>query len=62
MLDPGRWSAELMGETDNQHEGTPHGAVRSRLGMLMGEFAVPSDFDQMEKKAIADLFEGISKD
>ncbi len=52
-----------MEEKDNQHEGTPpRRAVRSRLGMLRGEFAVPDDFDQMEQKAIADLFEGISKD
>jgi hypothetical protein len=53
---------ELMEKKDNRQENTPHRAVRSRIGMLRGEFAVPDDFDQMEQETIADLFEGISKD
>ena len=35
--------------------------VRSRLGMLRGQFSVPDDFDQLGQEEIADLFEGISE-
>ena len=35
--------------------------VRSRLGMLRGQFSVPDDFDQLGREEIADLFEGISE-
>ena len=35
--------------------------VRSRLGMLRGQFSVPDDFDQLGQEGIADLFEGISE-
>ena len=35
--------------------------VRSRLGMLRGQFSVPYDFDQLGQEEIADLFEGISE-
>ena len=35
--------------------------VRSRLGMLRGQFSVPDDFDRMGQEEIADLFEGISE-
>ena len=35
--------------------------VRSRLGMLRGQFSVPDDFDQLGHEEIADLFEGISE-
>ena len=53
----------MVEEKDNQQENTSHHrAVRSRLGMLRGEFVIPDDFDQMEQETIADLFEGISKD
>ena len=51
-----------MEEKGNQLEGKHHRAVRSRLGMLKGQLAVPDDFDQMEQELIADLFEGNSKD
>ena len=51
-----------MEEKDNQLEGKPHSAVRSRLGMLKGQLAVPDDFDQMEQELIADLFEGNRRD
>ena len=51
-----------MKKKDNRQEITPHRAVRSRLGMLKGQLAVPDDFDQMEQELIADLFEGNSKD
>ena len=52
-----------MKEKDKRQENTSHNrAVRSQLGMLRGQFAVPDDFDQMEQETIADLFEGISKD
>ena len=55
--------AQMVEEKDNQQENTSHHrAVRSRLGMLSGEFVIPDDFDQMEQETIADLFEGISKD
>ena len=35
--------------------------VRSRLGMLRGQFSVPEDFDRMGQEEIADLFEGIGE-
>ena len=35
--------------------------VRSRLGMLRGQFSVPDDFDRMGQEEIADLFEGIGE-
>ena len=35
--------------------------VRSRLGMLRGQFSVPDDFDQLGQEEIAALFEGISE-
>jgi len=35
--------------------------VRSRLGMLRGQFSVPEDFDSMGQEEIADLFEGIGE-
>ena len=35
--------------------------VRSRLGMLRGQFSVPDNFDQLGQEEIADLFEGISE-
>ena len=35
--------------------------VRSRLGMLRGQFSVPDNFDQLCQEEIADLFEGISE-
>ncbi len=50
-----------MEEKDNQLEGKPHRAVRSRLGMLKGQLAVPDDFDRMGQEEIADLFEGIAE-
>ena len=33
--------------------------VRSRLGMLRGQFSVPDNFDQLGQEEIADLSEGI---
>ena len=39
-----------MEEKDNQLEGKPHRAVRSRLGMLKGKLAVPDDFDRMGRR------------
>ena len=35
--------------------------VRSRVGMLRGQVAVPDDFDRMGQEEIADLFEGIGE-
>ena len=35
--------------------------VRSRLGMLRGQFSVPDDFDRMGQEETVDLFEGISE-